>query len=641
MFTLYVIQTVGRLVAILPSFATRFFCLVLGELLFALHRPRRRIILSNLRHAFPHKSTSWHLRIGRLTCRRTVEMGLFILASPFFSRRRAKRCLILPVETERIIAGLHTVRRGGMALVPHFNLMETLAFIPLLSTSFPILGNIYRPLDNKPLDAWVKRSRERFGVKLLSRREGYQKVISMIRAGGWVSIPFDQNAGDVGALITSFGRVASCTELPQILYRRLQVPAVVAFPKRISFWKAELHIDLFAEATEQVNLTLRVNRWLENYLRSHEDQIANWLWIHNRWKTQFVPKRRLRLQNRRNLLDEDRIERRLKELPRRTKFWIRTPNWLGDLVMMLPLLRAMRKGRPDVALVIVTKAAFIPLLDTIKLGDAYIGLPEKGNPLAYLKSFTRHRQGYPDTAFLFTNSWRGDLEAWLLGASQRFGVQRPGRPRPFLSHSWTLSGDVNEEETHQMRVWELFLRRFGLTEAIDTTPFKNLAECAPESPRRKAALTIGLICGTGNQPEKRWPVTHWRRLVESLITRYKDVQLMLFGSLSDRAVTDAVARDFPPERVSNLAGQTDLLDFARSLCRCAMAIGNDTGGIHLANAFGLPIVAIFGPTNPIRTGPVFQAPFKIVQPIDCPSTGDMPIERVSETNVLEAVDELL
>ena len=568
-------------------------------------------------------------------------MGLFILASPFFSRGRAKRCLILPAETERIIAGFDTERRGGLALVPHFNLMETLAFIPLLSTSFPKLGDIYRPLDNKHLDAWVRQSRERFGVKLLSRREGYQKVISMIRAGGWVSIPFDQNAGDVGALITSFGRVASCTELPQILYRRLKVAAVIAFPKRVSFWKAELHIEFVAQAAEKVNLTLCVNRWLENYLPNHEDQIANWLWIHNRWKTQSLPKRRLRLQNRRNLLEEDRIERGLKELPRRTQFWIRTPNWLGDLVMMLPLLRAMRKSRPDVALVIVTKVAFIPLLRTTKLGDAYIRLPEKGNPLAYLRSFIGHRRSYPDTAFLFTNSWRGDLEAWLIGVTQRFGIRRPGRPRPLLSHSWTLSGDVDEEETHQTRVWELFLRHFGLTEEIDTTPFKTLAECQSGPPQREDPLTIGLICGTGNQPEKRWPVTHWRRLVESLITRYKDLHLILYGSLSDRAVTEAVARGFPSERVSNLAGQTDLLAFARSLGRCAIAIGNDTGGIHLANAFGLPIVAIFGPTNPIRTGPVFQAPFRIVQPIDCPPTGGMPIERVSETEVLKAVDELL
>lgn len=641
MFTLYLIQIAGRLVAILPSFVTRFLCLVLGELLFALYRPRRRIILSNLRHAFPHKSTPWHLRIGRLTCKRTIEMGLFILASPFFSREKAKRCLTLAPETERIIARLDTEQHGGIALVPHFNLMETLSFIPLLSPSFPELGNIYRPLDNKHLDAWVRQSRERFGVKLLSRREGYRKVISMIRGGGWVSIPFDQNAGDVGALITSFGRVASSTELPQILFRRLQVPAVIAFPKRISFWKAELCVEPFAQATDKVNLTLRVNRWLENYLPVHEDQIANWLWIHNRWKSQLAPQKRLRLQNRRNLLEEDRIERGLTELPRRAQFWIRTPNWLGDLVMMLPLLRAMRKARPDVALVLVTKAAFVPILRTTQLGDAYVQLPDKANPLAYFGSFIRHQWAYPDTVFLFTNSWRGDLEAWLIGATQRFGIHRPGRLRPFLSHSWSLSDDANEEGTHQTRVWEQFLRHFGLTEAIDTNPFETLDEDHPAVPLTEAALTIGLICGTGNQPEKRWSPTHWRRLVDSLISRYKNVHLILYGSNNDRAVADTVARDFPPEQVSNLAGKTDLLEFARSLCQCTMAIGNDTGGIHLANAFGLPTVAIFGPTNPMKTGPIFQAPCEIVQPIGSPPTGGLPINRVSATEVVGATERLL
>ncbi len=56
---------------------------------------------------------------------------------------------------------------------------------------------------------------------------------------------------------------------------------------------------------------------------------------------------------------------------------------------------------------------------------------------------------------------------------------------------------------------------------------------------------------------------------------------------------------------------------------------NDTGGMHLANLLGTSVVAIFGPTNPVRTGPVFEAPYTILQPEGCPATGGMSIELVT------------
>ena len=64
-------------------------------------------------------------------------------------------------------------------------------------------------------------------------------------------------------------------------------------------------------------------------------------------------------------------------------------------------------------------------------------------------------------------------------------------------------------------------------------------------------------------------------------------------------------------------------------------------GVHLANAFGVPVVAIYGPTNPIRTGPLYEAPTVILQPPGCPPTGGMPIDGVSPNTVVEAVEKTL
>ena len=640
-FFVLLLKTVGRITATLPESAVKVISYFGGCLIYIFLRSRRHVIFSNLHHAFPDRPEVWRQKIARLTCNRTAEMGLFILASPFFSRSRAEKILTLSEAAREAIEELEAKNRGGIALVPHFILMEVLTYIPLLHAHFPPLGDIYRPLDNRHLDAWIKRTRERFGAKLLSRKKGYSSAVTMIRKGGWVSIPFDQNAGDVGSLITSFGRVASATHLPQILFHNLKVPAAITFPRRISFWRAELHLEILARADEEVNLTLAANRWLENYLRSHEDQIANWFWIHRRWNNQVAPARRLRLQNRRNLLEEDRTERGWEELPRDTRFWIRTPNWLGDLAMMIPLLRAIRKGRPDAALTLLAQPRYIPFLQATGLGEDFIALPRSRNPLSYFLSFLRFRKAYPDTILLFTNSISGDLEAWLTGCPQRFGIQRSGKMRPLLSNVWKIPAELDEDEVHQTQVWESYLRHFGLNEEIRKSPVRFECDSGPEFNQQREAPNIGLICGSENQPAKRWPVGHWRKLVESLTTRYTDMHINLFGSPSDQVVTEVVAQGFPCQRMSNFAGKTDLLEFARRLSRCSIVVSNDTGGMHLANSLGVPIVGIFGPTNPIRTGPIFDAPSRIIQPPGCPSTGGMPINQVSPDAVLRAVEDLL
>ena len=66
---------------------------------------------------------------------------------------------------------------------------------------------------------------------------------------------------------------------------------------------------------------------------------------------------------------------------------------------------------------------------------------------------------------------------------------------------------------------------------------------------------------------------------------------------------------------------------------------NDTGGMHLANALGVPVIALFGPTNPVRTGPVFAAPVRILQPPGCPPTGGAALPASPRETVIQAVAE--
>jgi len=380
------------------------------------------------------------------------------------------------------------------------------------------------------------------------------------------------------------------------------------------------------------------NRWLENKLRQNENLCADWLWMHSRWRHQDNVARRFRLESKHNLLAGQLAALGETTLPRRTRFFIRLPNWLGDVVMALPLLRALRLSRPDAELTLLTQPAFVPLLERLGVGDRCIALPPQDT--AYFGLFWEMRHEYPDTHILFTNSVRGDFEARVAGAPQRFGMVRPGLSRPLLTHSWVVPADLDETKEHQTRVWEKFFQNFGLKQELDLTSFQWSAPATEPAPHHTAPV-IGFICGTENTPEKRWPVEHWRELANAILGAHPAARIQLFGTSRDAAITAAVAEGFPPERVVNRAGKTTLLEFAEALSGCAAIVCNDTGGMHLANALGVPVIAVYGPTNPIRTGPIFDGTHIILQPPGCPPTGGAPLASLSVAPVLAAVEATL
>jgi ADP-heptose:LPS heptosyltransferase len=340
-----------------------------------------------------------------------------------------------------------------------------------------------------------------------------------------------------------------------------------------------------------------------------------------------MPAKRLRLEAKRDLLATDLQARGLAVAPHRTRIFVRLPNWLGDVVMVLPLLRALRSSRPDAEITLLAKKQFLPLLESWAIADRVQALPPRG--AGYFFNFWKMRAGFPDVWLLFTNSFRGDLEAWCGGCRQRFGIVRSGRSRPLLTHFYRVPADFDESAHHQLELWENFLRHFGLNAPLDHAPLSTL-HAQPSSP-------IGLICGSENNPEKRWPIALWRALIEA----FPSERFVLFGTPNDTPITALICAGLDPARVENLAGRTDLLAFAERLRSCRLLVTNDTGGMHLANALGVPLVALFGPTNPRRTGPVFTAPVKILQPPRCPPDGGAPLADLAPETVAAAARDLL
>ncbi len=608
---IFLITVLGWTVAHTPEVVLRVVSAVFGELIFITLPSRRRLVNANLANAFPERSAAWRTHIGRQSARRLVETALLAAASPHFPPERIRRVASLSPGVIDLVKAHHATPGPLVLPTAHFAHWETLTWLPMLSpVPFGEAGVIYRPLKSPALNAYVHRTRERFGLRLLSRKGGLQAAHYILGRNGVVSILFDQNAGNTGALTLLFDRVCSTSELPGVLVEKHKAGLHVVYPLRTGFWKVEFQrADIVHDGT-MPSATLGLNRWLETALATDDRLCSSWLWSHARWKVLNTPDRRLNLDLRRSLLDAELSARGLARLPRRTRYFVRLPNWLGDIVMVLPLLRAMRTARPDVEFTLIGKAAFAPLLAASGLADRYEPLPARGR--GYFWWFRRFRMPPPECYFIFTHSLRGDLEAWLTGARFRFGIVRPGHRRPLLSHAHTLPSGFDSAAHHQFAQWEAFVRTFGLTvSTIDRSPLPAPADAPPRG------HAVGLIAGSENSPEKRWPVAHWRALIEAC----PDREFKLFGTAKDRLITDQVAAGFDPHRVQNLAGATDLEVYMRELRSCALIIANDTGGMHLANALGTPVIALFGPTNPVRTGPIYSSPVTILQPPGCPPQG--------------------
>lgn len=588
------------------------------------------MVMNALHHAYPGKTEAWRHQLFLESSTRMFEMAFFMIASPYFSEKRTEAMVEIDVETQATMKAILEDRadsnRSIILAVPHLCLSESALRIPSLLPNAPPLSVIFRPLNQLKIDAWIRQIRSRFGARMLSRKNGFNEAMANLRKGEMVVVLFDQNAGRRGSTITFFDRVCSVTDLPGIFAKRFDSEVVLVLPERLSLWRARLHMKRMPACDSVDAVGIEAHRHLQEYLSQDFNKAADWLWMHDRWDHHVSAYKRFRLSQKKNNLELQNQMFNRSAVPRKTRLYVRLPNWLGDVVMALPVLRAIRKGRPDFEITLIGKAAFEPLVKRMQVADQFIPLPPQGS--GYFRFFHQLRLQYPDSYLSFTNSLRSDLEAFLTRCMQRMGMVRPSKWRPLLNTPYRLPEDIDEANLHQTRVWEKMARAYGLRGPLD---FSSLnVECTTHT-----VTQIGFICGTENTPEKRWPVAHWRALIARLLEEYPEIDVILYGTAGDRQITDQVADGFPSGSIRNLAGKTDLDAFCDGLSGCSAVVCNDTGGMHLANMLGTPVVGVFGPTNPVRTGPIFDAPVAIVQPDGCPATGGLPIAAVEPEVVFQ------
>ncbi len=603
------IQIVGYLLSLCNEAILEKLVFVLARLFLLLPTNRKRILLSNLKYAFPDWDDLKIRNVSLISMARTLEMGFFSLIYPFMSKDRKRGTILYDELVEKKLKELGDSPKGVLFLLPHVALFEVLATsIYFRPQKKKRLGAIFRPNKNPGIDNWINESRKSNGLSTFSRTEGLLKSKSFLKDGNWLILLFDQNAGDRGVLDLFLDRLVSYTPLPNSLQKATKASPVFVLPKRIGFFKTKLSLSSLSNEMDG-GCAADAHLKLEKTIRNDPDGLPEWLWCHGKWKIHSRVESRYRMiVKRKHLLSE-------KKIARMTHFFVRMPNWLGDTIMAIPVLQAIRKGRPDVKFTLVCKSQFIPLLKKFSLGEEFITLPE--HSIFYFYKFKKLLTTKPENYLLFTNSLRGDLEAFISGSKQRFGMEKKGRRRPLLSHVFnpSLIDGIRVDDLHQTDLLKKMAIFFGLQEKVSSDPF-----CLPKNNRK--FYKVGMVPGSSNSPEKRWPAGNWVSLIQKLSALNEALTFHLYGTEEDKKITSYISSQCRAGCVFDEAGKTNLSQLTDELSSCSLVIGNDTGSMHLANMVSTPVVVLFGPTNARKTKPFFNS---ICLPIYSPNSS-----RISE-----------
>ncbi len=454
------LAVLGRLLAVLPEFFPAALARFFGWLVYVLPI-RRAVLLANLHHAFPERPEAWRRKIALESCRRMVEMGLFVLASPYFSEKRIRKMFRADKSLSEGPAKIDRPGVPAVMLVPHFSLMESLTLIRVVYPELPRdmeVGVFYRPFGNASLERWVKRTRERFGLRLLSRKEGFGEANEILRQNGRVAVLFDQHPGNPGALSVFLNRLVLTSELAGLFAEKHGATSIAFYTERTGFWRGVMKSELVCDEPRAEAVTTRANAWLEEKMRGDDNLCADWLWAHKRWKVNDEPRRRFCVRARRDVLAENLRSLGLAAAPRNERFWIRLPEEIAAAESAFPLVARLRAARFDAEITFLAEENVAAAARESGLAERVLVLPRDGRRAF----FRRLREEYPDTLILLTESAAADREGKLTGVPQRMGMARAGEKRPDLTCCWTIPAELSAKEISSAQRWEAWWEAWGL-----------------------------------------------------------------------------------------------------------------------------------------------------------------------------------
>lgn len=307
---------------------------------------------------------------------------------------------------------------------------------------------------------------------------------------------------------------------------------------------------------------------------------------------------------------------------------VRGPNWLGDAVMCEPAIRGLRSLFPDAQISLLVKPGVAdlfaghPALTRVLTYDAkgrHAGLSGKWALAGQLR-----RQGF-DLAVLFQNAFEAAFLTFLAGVPRRYGYATDGRS---LLLSNPIAAPDRHTAVHQVHYYWDLLKPLGLTGdplapglAVFLEEEQAMARRFTQGGLGSSDLVVGINPGSTYGGAKRWLPERFAEVTERLCRTIREsggqqVSVVIFGAKGEERLGQEIAARLS-SRSLVLSGATTIRELMVTVKRCSILLTNDTGPMHIASSFQVPVVAIFGPTDWRTTSPFGSAHAIVRQPVDC------------------------
>lgn len=305
------------------------------------------------------------------------------------------------------------------------------------------------------------------------------------------------------------------------------------------------------------------------------------------------------------------------------KILVRATNWVGDAVLITPSLVALKKTFPHAQITVLANPWVLPLIVNHPAVDRTIIIDKGTGLLCSMGKLTRiisnlRNEGF-DLAVLFQNAFEAAFLASMGGVRYRIGYNTDGRGF-LLTH--TVIRDEHILGVHQVDYYLGLIEAMGWqVEGREPSLFLNAGDIETTSLMLSSHgiedhhVIVGLNPGATYGSAKRWPEERFAAIGDWAVERW-NATVILFGSSSERDIGLRVSRRMQHAPI-NLCGLTTLGEVMALIKRCNFFVTNDSGLMHIAAAFHVPLVALFGPTNHITTGPVSETATIVRHAFDC------------------------
>ena len=297
------------------------------------------------------------------------------------------------------------------------------------------------------------------------------------------------------------------------------------------------------------------------------------------------------------------------------RFLIVKPSSLGDILHAMPAVSALAKARPDVCVDWVVKPAFaeLPLYlpcvrRVIPFYDGKFRKPLRFLPALLDLRADLRREPY-DAAIDLQGLIRSAFIGRLSGCALRAGFASPREP--FAAHFYTRRLKGREKPCHAVDVNNALMRDFLGQDDLDFSLDLPVNERTADRAREIVAEAFGgtlpgrfaVVAPGARWETKKWPADFFSAVISSIARREPEMKFLLAGSRDEMPDAEVILAKCAKLPVASICGKTSVVELLETVRLASLMVCNDSGPMHMAAALGVPVVAMFGPTDPVLTGP--------------------------------------